>query len=1088
MKTSYRSIQSPRHLHRLLNLSLLAAALLSGGSAKAATHVWANSNVAGGTPPTSLNWFNAPQATWTGGTPVSASDTVIQFFSNNTTQLGNTVPHTQASILDNGGTAFALETLTLTGRGSATAGANLTMNLSGDALNFSGATGTINLDAVNNGARSITYNVANNIQLGTASSGSALTFTGNGTSNFNFSGVLSELQAGGGSLIKNGTSTVTLSGTTNTFTGKTTINAGTLAVTQIGNIGGSGSLGQPTGSNAVISIGSGANAATLQYIGGGESTNRVIDLAGTTGTVTINNQGSGNLTFTSDLAVSGTGNKTLTFNNAINRTAEFSGIISDGAGSVISLAAGGNSGNITILSNDANSFTGDITLYGSTPTMTITSIKNTGFASAAGAGSVSSAINLGTSASASSASTLNYTGAGDSTNRTINLSATGTGTGIINNNGSNGGTGLILTGTIANQGTTKALQLGGSNTDANEVTSLLSNGTGTLSVSKLEVGSWRLSNNANSFTGDLGVNNGILTVTSIGASGVNSAAGAGSTVNVGGGGTAGILNYIGSGNTTNRALVLASTTTGGATINNNGSGALVFSGTVTNGTTNNSAKTFTLGGTNTAANVIQGNIANSASGGVLSLAKSDAGTWRLTGTNIYTGGTSINAGVLDAIDGIGLPTGSTLQMRGGVFQSSGTFSRTVGSASGNVNTGSFAVNPTGLGFAARGGVLNIQLDGGTGSLTWAASLSSFLNTGQSLVFGSSSADNLVDFQNGINLASSGTNTRTITVIDNPDSANDLARISGAITNTQPGQSLLKDGAGILQLTNTNTYTGTTTISGGTLMLGTGLTGQDGTISNSLSVVNNANLTYNRFGSNSYGGAISGSGSVTKTGVGTQTLTGTNTYQGATAINQGSLLVNGTHTGGGTYTVANGATLGGTGSTDSVVILSAGATISAGASIGTLNTGSEIWNGSAVLDLEMRTDGTGSAGTDWDLLAINGTLDLSGVTSSNKFSINLFTMSDTTTSGLLATWDPGIDHTWTGFLTTTGGITGIVGPLPDLFNVNTGGFQNSFSGTFSIAQSGNNLDLLYVIPEPSTGVLLAFGLFAALSRRRRRLVH
>jgi autotransporter-associated beta strand protein len=231
-----------------------------------------------GTPTSPLNWINPTQATWTGGTPVSSNLNTIQLFANNTAALTNTAnPSTQTSNVDNGGSAFQLGTLTLSGLASATPNANLTETISGDALNFSALTGTINLDALN-ATRTITYNVNSAIQLGTASSAGALTLTGNGTSAFNIGGIISELQVGGGSLVKNGSSTVTLSGA-NSYTGTTTVNAGTLSLS-----GAAGALAATSGlafngggltlTNTVAETGSGrmpdtaaitSNGGTLTY-------------------------------------------------------------------------------------------------------------------------------------------------------------------------------------------------------------------------------------------------------------------------------------------------------------------------------------------------------------------------------------------------------------------------------------------------------------------------------------------------------------------------------------------------------------------------------------------------------------------------------------------------------------------------------------------------------------------------------------------------------------------------------------------------------------------------------------------------------
>jgi uncharacterized protein (TIGR03382 family) len=58
-----------------------------------------------------------------------------------------------------------------------------------------------------------------------------------------------------------------------------------------------------------------------------------------------------------------------------------------------------------------------------------------------------------------------------------------------------------------------------------------------------------------------------------------------------------------------------------------------------------------------------------------------------------------------------------------------------------------------------------------------------------------------------------------------------------------------------------------------------------------------------------------------------------------------------------------------------------------------------------------------------------------------------------------------------------------------FAFNTTGFQNSFNGTFSVANNGNNLDLIYttalvIIPEPATATLGMLGLAGLMMRRRR----
>ena len=83
--------------------------------------------------------------------------------------------------------------------------------------------------------------------------------------------------------------------------------------------------------------------------------------------------------------------------------------------------------------------------------------------------------------------------------------------------------------------------------------------------------------------------------------------------------------------------------------------------------TANYAQTLALGGANTGNNAFNGKIVNGS--GTLSLTKQDAGLWVLSGTNTYTGATTINAGILE-IGGAGLLGGGTYTTN---IANSGTF-------------------------------------------------------------------------------------------------------------------------------------------------------------------------------------------------------------------------------------------------------------------------------------------------------------------------------------------------------------------------------------------------------------------------------
>lgn len=240
----------------------------------------------------------------------------------------------------------------------------------------------------------------------------------------------------------------------------------------------------------------------------------------------------------------------------------------------------------------------------------------------------------------------------------------------------------------------------------------------------------------------------------------------------------------------------------------------------------------------------------------------------------------------------------------------------------------------------------------------------------------------------------------------------------------------------------------------------------------------------------------GDGGITKLGAGTVYLTGNNTVQGNTTVNAGTLLVgnaSGSATGSGNIAVKSGATFGGRGSVSGTVTAESGSTLVAGGvsttdfstvAIGVLTTGSQIWNGGAGIQLEFSTNGlTGTAGSQWDLYTINGGLNLSAVSSASPVVLSLYTMVDATTRGALSSWDGSVSTVWSGFLTTTAGITGF---SADKFDFDTSGFGNALNGTFSVALNGNNLDLVYTaVPEPSTAalMLMAFSGGAILIRRR-----
>ncbi len=130
----------------------------------------------------------------------------------------------------------------------------------------------------------------------------------------------------------------------------------------------------------------------------------------------------------------------------------------------------------------------------------------------------------------------------------------------------------------------------------------------------------------------------------------------------------------------NRAIVIWGTT-GQKTFNNNATNANANVTIITDlvvGNTGN--KTFTLGGTHTGSNTFAGAITNG-TGSVISLTKANAGKWILTGTNTYTGTTTIADGTLEfASSGTYAGNISVTDTTPTPLTFSGSYTQTVGGA------------------------------------------------------------------------------------------------------------------------------------------------------------------------------------------------------------------------------------------------------------------------------------------------------------------------------------------------------------------------------------------------------------------------
>lgn len=820
------------------------------------------------------------------------------------------------------------------------------------------------------------------------------------------------------------------------------------------------------GANVNASIGNGvtfttSGSNTSFNLNGLDQTTNTLDLSGTIKNTTANNNGINGITV--NLKTGGL----IQSANSIFLGANNAGASALGA----TLAVDGGSFSMSNATGSTNFIIGQSGTNSSTLT-----IKNGGtfsFANAATTGGV----RFGSGSSAATTQltgTINldggtletskiymggsYTG-GSSYNATVNFNG-GTLKALQNNTS-------FLTGIIGNGAIVKS---GGAKFDSNgkaiTVAQVLQSGVvgpaidGGLTLNDTAVSKGTLTlSGANTYTGATTISAGTLSAGNIVVSGGSSNLGnATSAVTLGAASTQGTLSYTGSSAIYTRGFTIGGAGGGRLDVTTSGQTLQVDTGGVTG------SGLFTVGGAGNTS--IGANLTHT--GG---LTKADAGTLTLSGTNAFTGGVSVNGGILSfssqANSGNGnlgsLAAAKTITLGGGTLSYTGSATISSNNLALSVTANSVLEVTDSAATLRSGGTLS-----GTGQLT--------INGPGVVALGQNAAN--AAYGKGFTGDIVVSNGATLSLRNQNSMGSDSLGVATGTTTVQNGGTLLLDPfsqTSISYNSETIAFQGSSTLTNrlnGQNSLSTAITGSVST-AGTLTVNTREDVLTSNAVSLELSGAITGNGGVNFGTTGGRSGTyiisnNSNGYLGATNVKSGTLVVNGNISTSSLTTVESGAALGGSGTVGDLTIL-AGGSLNPGNSPGQLTVNG---NYSQAGTLNIEVNGL-TAGTQHDQVNVLGTVTLGGILST---SFSGFTPANGNLIFILL--NDGADAISSTFfgLAQNDVVTSFGG-----FDWKISYTANSSTGLFS---GGNDIALM-AVPEPRAALIGGLGLITLFRRRRNR---